>query len=266
MNEIQEIKEALAKATPGKWIKDVNVSDEPDAVFDPTETYPIAELAFENSQNDAHLIAHAPTWLQQCIDTIEVYEKDKRYLRELLEKADAECEALEKENKHAYEIMMSATSDNERLRQEIQRLLDKLQQIDGQRQDAEQEVERLKKELSFHADEEAKAQHTSEQLRNQLEKAVELLQPFGKNVIYTALRYFYKQGLFRDGEYDDLELARATVDKIAKFLPTCRVCGMNIDPKIALHNTGVSDCCDDCRLTRWDEYQSHIQGKDDKQK
>jgi len=35
----------------------------------------------------------------------------------------------------------------------------------------------------------------------------------------------------------------------------CIVCGLNIDPEVALLNTGVDDCCDRCSLERRSEYR-----------
>jgi hypothetical protein len=34
----------------------------------------------------------------------------------------------------------------------------------------------------------------------------------------------------------------------------CVLCGHNIDPYIARHNTGVDDCCDTCAIERRQEY------------
>lgn len=34
----------------------------------------------------------------------------------------------------------------------------------------------------------------------------------------------------------------------------CVLCGHNIDPHIAQHNTGVDDCCDTCAIERRQEY------------
>lgn len=41
----------------------------------------------------------------------------------------------------------------------------------------------------------------------------------------------------------------------------CLVCGLNIDPEIAIHNTGVPDCCDLCSIYRSDEYRERAAKK-----
>lgn len=34
----------------------------------------------------------------------------------------------------------------------------------------------------------------------------------------------------------------------------CIVCGLDIDPEIAIYNTGKPDCCDSCSINRRKEY------------
>lgn len=47
----------------------------------------------------------------------------------------------------------------------------------------------------------------------------------------------------------------------------CIVCGMNLDPDIALLNTGTTDCCDICALERRDKYykQKYTKTKEENQ-
>lgn len=45
----------------------------------------------------------------------------------------------------------------------------------------------------------------------------------------------------------------------------CIVCGQNIDPDIAKHNTGVDDCCDICAIERRPEYMRMIGVVDESQ-
>lgn len=81
-NLIQEVKAALQAATPGPWRE-----HHPDAVSDKkgqwicqlyeTDTDTDEPVEFDNQQGNVHLIANAPTWLQQLIDHIEVVERQR---------------------------------------------------------------------------------------------------------------------------------------------------------------------------------------------
>lgn len=56
-NFIEDLR-ICSDVTPGPW-KYVSEFDEPDRVFDSEEMYPIAELYYENCENDAKFIAEA---------------------------------------------------------------------------------------------------------------------------------------------------------------------------------------------------------------
>lgn len=80
---IQEVREALAKATPGPWESYIEWSDSP-IVFQegaPGDKWVCQlwykdEEVMDNGVNNAHLIANAPTWLQQLTDRLEAAERE----------------------------------------------------------------------------------------------------------------------------------------------------------------------------------------------
>ena len=63
MDKIAEIREALEKATPGRWIYDETVGD---VYSEKTD-----EIICCADVNDAHLIANAPEWLRFLLDEID---------------------------------------------------------------------------------------------------------------------------------------------------------------------------------------------------
>ncbi|MGG1638277.1 hypothetical protein [Paenibacillus sp. NRS-1760] len=71
---INQIKEALEKATPGQWIAEEHGWDNPALLLSyegDKVSQQIAEFGFQNESADAHLIANAPTWLRYLLDVLE---------------------------------------------------------------------------------------------------------------------------------------------------------------------------------------------------
>lgn len=68
---ISEVRASLQAATPGPWNK-INESVYDAQSYEPIcQLYGKAEIDFENCENNAHLVANAPTWLQQLTDRME---------------------------------------------------------------------------------------------------------------------------------------------------------------------------------------------------
>jgi hypothetical protein len=74
MDKIQEIREALAAATPGPWIYNTDSVlksvDEPICVM-----FNQQEYDFENAEENAYLIANAPTYISYLLQQIEIKDK-----------------------------------------------------------------------------------------------------------------------------------------------------------------------------------------------
>ncbi|ODB56948.1 hypothetical protein A7311_01075 [Paenibacillus polymyxa] len=74
MDKIQEIREALAAATPGPWIYNTDSVlksvDEPICVM-----FNQQEYDFENAENNAYLIANAPDYISYLLQQIEIKDK-----------------------------------------------------------------------------------------------------------------------------------------------------------------------------------------------
>ncbi|MHA7967730.1 hypothetical protein ACX93W_26815 [Paenibacillus sp. CAU 1782] len=73
---MQEVKEALSKATPGPWIvfpDAVGVDNSGNWICQMYEGDPVRTevLEFENAQENARLIAAAPELLQRMVDSLE---------------------------------------------------------------------------------------------------------------------------------------------------------------------------------------------------
>lgn len=85
---INEIKEALEKATPGQWIAEEHGWDNP-AVLLAYEgdkvTQQIAEFGFKNETADAHLIASTPTYIRYLLDELEKANKEVEFWKQAAE-------------------------------------------------------------------------------------------------------------------------------------------------------------------------------------
>ncbi|KIL42099.1 hypothetical protein SD70_02645 [Gordoniibacillus kamchatkensis] len=69
---VQEIREALQKATPGPWYAyGTEVFVESGAICKLWGERPGGEFKFDNYENNAHLIANAPEWLKWQNEKIE---------------------------------------------------------------------------------------------------------------------------------------------------------------------------------------------------
>jgi len=121
MNNLhQQIKEALEKATPGPWNsigdavrKDYSANGWVCQMF---QTFYGQSTTFENDENNAHLIANAPTWLRQLLDENERLsesEHSKAYwAREgLIKHLQDELEKVQNE-------LLESERDNDELRDE----------------------------------------------------------------------------------------------------------------------------------------------------
>ncbi|MFD1954275.1 hypothetical protein ACFSL6_08820 [Paenibacillus thailandensis] len=90
---LQQIKEALAAATPGPWSYTKGYCSEVYAIEEPRSDNWVCQLWYKdeenmsNYQNNAHLIANSPTWLQWAIQRIEALERQNQDLNGYLEAA-----------------------------------------------------------------------------------------------------------------------------------------------------------------------------------
>ena len=74
-NLIQEVRAALQAATPGPWEQD----DEPYVLGNGQVVCRLWHFngEYQNQDNNAHLIANSPTWLQQLTERLEATERQR---------------------------------------------------------------------------------------------------------------------------------------------------------------------------------------------
>ena len=84
MNNIEQIKEALSKATPGPWSKEgCELWHRGESYGGDSPHAYIGDLKMMQDRN-AHLIAQAPTWLAYLIDELEKAQKEIHQMREAM--------------------------------------------------------------------------------------------------------------------------------------------------------------------------------------
>ncbi|WP_339259545.1 hypothetical protein MKZ12_07150 [Paenibacillus sp. FSL R5-0713] len=123
MSKQEEIKQALAAATPGPWLLEEGWNDNPMMVMRPDRKVPVAELAFQNYENDANLIAKAPEYIAYLLADNERLEQRNQELdgwategfeenQKLVDERDRLRERFEEENSRhtkAIRLLMHVT-------------------------------------------------------------------------------------------------------------------------------------------------------------
>lgn len=135
MNDLlREVKEALAKATPGPW-EWLNETKTSIGAKEPLHWICTVELAFPNMQNNSGLIAQAPTWLQSLITALEEAQRENTELSKRVEQADSfvlkllakdksrdeldgKMQEFEERYRHSDYDFIHLQSENDRLRTE----------------------------------------------------------------------------------------------------------------------------------------------------
>lgn len=99
MNKIDEIKQALAAATPGPWMYEPGWYGRNHLVIDAENKNVVCMgKTFEKTESDFALIANAPEWLAYLVGEV-------LHARQCAESAWAKEDALEKENERLREAL-----------------------------------------------------------------------------------------------------------------------------------------------------------------
>lgn len=101
MNKIDEIKQALSAATPGPWSLEEGWADSPMMVMRPGGNVPVAELSFENCENDGNLIANAPEYIAWLLKEDQGLQEDIMVLKDMVHTKKKENERLHMELEEA---------------------------------------------------------------------------------------------------------------------------------------------------------------------
>lgn len=109
--QIQEIKQSLAAATPGKWeVNDFDmmysaeiISEHPNGVFN--------GIASGMYVPNAQLIANSPTWLNQLLEALELKESEYQSAIDKVNRSTKLAQEYQQQNKQLIEVLKKVNKE-----------------------------------------------------------------------------------------------------------------------------------------------------------